>query len=235
MFWSILSPLLQLLVMSLVFKQFFGRSMEHYTIYLFCGNLLFAYFKDSTNGGMNALVSNSSIFTKVNVPKYMFLFSKNISSLINFGLTLVVFAIFIAYEQMTTGTMPIGPVYFTLIYPIICLVVFNLGCGLVLSALFVFFRDMKYLYDIFTLLLMYCSAIFYDVKNMTATIFGVPMKELFFCNPIYCYIYYFRSVVLFGQIPSLQVHGLCAGFAALMLLLGCWFYRHYNQKFLYYV
>ena len=89
--WSLLSPLLQLLVMSIVFTKFFGRGMEHYTIYLFCGNLVFSYFKESTNGGMNALMANRGIFSKVNVPKYIFLLSKNISALINFGLTLCIF------------------------------------------------------------------------------------------------------------------------------------------------
>jgi len=78
--WSLLSPLLQLLVMSLVFKQFFGRNMEHYTIYLFCGSLVFSYFKESTTTGMNALMDNRGIISKVNIPKYLFLLSKNVSS-----------------------------------------------------------------------------------------------------------------------------------------------------------
>lgn len=234
-FWSLLSPLLQLLVMSIVFTEFFGRSTPHYTIYLFCGNLLWAYFKDSTNGGMSALTSNAGIFSKVNVPKYLFLFSKNVSSLINYLLTLVIFAIFVIIEQIKTGTMPIGPHYLTLIYPILCLVVFNLGCGLVLSALFVFFKDTKYLYDIFTLLLMYLSAIFYDVSKMTRVIFGIPIQKWFYLNPLYCYITYFRTVVIGGQIPSLALHGLCIGYAVLMFLLGLWTYKHYNQRFLYYV
>ena len=92
--WSLLSPLLQLLVMSIVFKQFFGRSMEHYTIYLFCGNLVYSYFKESTSGGMNSLMANRGIFSKVNVPKYMFLLSKNVSSLINFGIALLFLLLF---------------------------------------------------------------------------------------------------------------------------------------------
>lgn len=76
MAWSLLSPLLMLLVMKLVFTQFFGRTMEHYTIYLFCGNLVFSYFNESTSQGMTSLVNNAAIFTKVNIPKYLFLFSK---------------------------------------------------------------------------------------------------------------------------------------------------------------
>lgn len=60
MFWSILGPLMTLGIMALVFTQFFGKSMEHYIIYLFCGNLLFNYFKESTNTGMTALYANSA-------------------------------------------------------------------------------------------------------------------------------------------------------------------------------
>ena len=81
--WSILSPLVTLLVMRLVFTHFFGRTMSHYTTYLFCGNLVFAYFSESATQGMTSLLSNAAIFTKVNVPKYLFLLSKNCQTLIN--------------------------------------------------------------------------------------------------------------------------------------------------------
>ena len=101
MAWSVLSPLLTLLVMRLVFVEFFGRNMEHYTIYLFCGNLVFSYFNESTTQGMQSLMSNASIFTKVNIPKYLFLFAKNVQTLINFGLTLVVFFIFCIFDKIT--------------------------------------------------------------------------------------------------------------------------------------
>ena len=100
MIWSVLSPLLTLLVMRIVFTQFFGRGMEHYTIYLFCGNIVFSYFSEATSSGMSSLMDNASIFSKVNVPKYLFLFSKNISSLINFGMTFVVFILFCIIDRM---------------------------------------------------------------------------------------------------------------------------------------
>lgn len=225
MAWSILSPLLTLLVMSLVFTQFFGRQMEHYTIYLFCGNLVFSYFKESTTGGMNALMSNSSIFAKVNVPKYMFLLSKNVSALINFGLTLSVFFLFALVDHIRFGVH-----FLALLYPICCLVVFNVGVGLILSALFVFFRDTSYLYDVFTMLLMYMSAIFYTVETFPAV-----MQKLFLCNPIYCYIKYFRVVVLEGAIPSFSFHLLCAFYAVLLVAIGGFIYKKFNHKFLYYV
>ena len=92
--WSLLSPLLTLLIMTLIFKNFFGRSQPHYTTYIFCGNIVFSFFTDSTAGAMGALVGNADVFSKINLPKYLFLFSKSISSLINFGLTLIVFFLF---------------------------------------------------------------------------------------------------------------------------------------------
>ena len=92
--WSMLSPLLQLAVMALVFTSFFGRTTPHYVIYIFSGNLVFSYFSEATNQGMTALEQNAHIFSKVNVPKYIFLLSKNVASLINFGLTLIIYFIF---------------------------------------------------------------------------------------------------------------------------------------------
>ena len=67
MAWSILSPLLTLLIMRVVFTRFFGQGMTHYTTYLFCGNLVFSFFTESTSQGMTSLVGNAGIFTKVNV------------------------------------------------------------------------------------------------------------------------------------------------------------------------
>ena len=138
MAWSLLSPLLTLLVMRIVFTQFFGRDMEHYTTYLFCGNLVFSYFNESTSQGMTSLMGNASIFTRVNIPKYLFLFSKNVQTLINFGLTLIVFFVFCILDQITFTWK-----FIFLIYPMITLLLFNIGLGLILSALL---RDRVYIY-----------------------------------------------------------------------------------------
>ena len=224
-FWSVLSPLLNLLVMSLVFTQFFGRSTPHYTIYLFAGNLVFSYYRESTNSGMQSLVTNASIFKKINVPKYMFLLSKNASSLINFSLTLVVFFIFVAGDGIAFTWK-----FLLLLYPIACMVLFNMGVGLVLSALYVFFKDIQYLYEVFTTLLMYCSAIFYTIDG-----YSPAVQMIFHINPVYVYINYFRQIIIYGAIPSPLYHLLMAFDAALVLGLGFFIYKKYNHQFLYYV
>ena len=225
MMWSILNPLLTLLVMRLVFTRFFGRNMEHYTTYLFAGNLMFSYFKESTNGGMQSLMSNANIFTKINVPKYMFLFSKNVSAVINFGLTLIVFFVFTALDHVT-----FRPSMFAVVYPIITLTMLNIGIGMILSAMFVFFRDTQYLYDVFTLLLMYMSAIFYNVDS-----YPEKVRRIFLLNPVYCNIKYVRVAVLEGHLPSPAFHGLLFLYGSIALAAGGLIYKKCNQQFLYYV
>lgn len=223
--WSLLSPLLMLLVMKLVFTQFFGRNTPHYTSYLFCGNLIFSYFSEATKSGMGALIGNSKIYTKVTVPKYLFLLSKNVQTLISFLLTLVVFFLFVALDHL-----PFTWKFLCLLYPVIGLVLFNIGMGLILSALFVFFRDIKYLYDVFLKLLMYMSAIFYTIDG-----YSPVGQNLFLLNPVYLFIRYFRKIVIEATIPSAYFHMLMAADVAIVVGLGCWMYKKYNTKFLYYV
>lgn len=223
--WSILAPLLHLLVLSMVFTRLLGRNQPHFTIYIFCGNLLFTFFRDATKGGMGTIMGNSGIFTKVNVPKYLFLLSRNVQALINFGLILVVFFIFVAFDGL-----PFTWKFICLLYPICGLILFNIGVGMILSALFVFFRDTQYLYDVFTMLLMYMSAIFYPVDR-----FEPDIQKLFMLNPVYTFIRYFRMIVIESTVPSLQYHLLMLAYVAVVLGIGCLMYKRLNTKFLYYV
>lgn len=225
MLWSVLSPLLTLLIMRLVFTQFFGRNMEHYTTYLFCGTVVWAFFSDATNGGMSSLMSNANIFSKINVPKYLFLFSKIVSSLINFGLTFCVFLAFCAIDGVE-----FTPYFFALAIPIVALIIFNVGVGLILSALFVFFRDIQYLWGVFLTLLNYLSAIFYTTDG-----FSPLVQKLFHVNPIFVFIKYFRTVVLYAEIPSFEMHILTVGYALAAFGIGALIYKKCNHKFLYYI
>lgn len=223
--WSVLSPLLMLLVMKIVFTQFFGRTTPFYTTYLFSGNLMYMYFREATNEGMTALMGNAGIINKVNMPKYLFLLSKNITSFINFSVTLVIYFIFAALDGVTFSFR-----FFAILYPIFCLAIFNVGMGFILSALFVFYRDTQYLYTVFTQLLMYLSAIFYRVDQ-----FSAASQRLFLLNPVYVYITSVRNIVLDGVLPSWELIGLGFGYAAVAFLIGGIIYRKNNYRFLYYM
>ena len=160
------------------------------------------------------------------MPKYIFILSKNVSTIVNLGLTLAVFFLFVLWEPDLEITWK----YIFLLFPLACLVIFNIGIGMCLSAILVFFRDIQYLYDVFTMLLMYVSAIFYPT-----TIVPEAYRHLFYGNPVYCYIEYFRDIILDAKIPSLEYHLLCIAYAAGALALGCWAYKRYNYRFVYYL
>lgn len=225
MLWSVLSPLMNVVVLMVVFTQFFGRDQEHFIIYIFSGTLIMSFFTETTQGCMRSLMANASIFTKINVPKYLFMFSKAIQAFVNFLLTFALYIIFCIIDDIDFGLHMLS-----LVYPMICVLVFSMGVGMILAALFVFFRDIEYLYGVFLTLLNYVSAIFYPVDMLPATYQGI-----FLLNPVYVYIKYFRCVVIDGFIPSIQFHGLCALYAGIALAIGCLIYKKYNHEFLYYV
>jgi len=225
MLWSILNPLMQLLIMRLVFTHFFGGRIPHYTTYLFSGMVIFNYFSESTREGMTTLIDNQSIFSKINVPKYLFLFAKNTQSLINFLLILVIFFVFCALDEVTFTWK-----FLLLLFPIVCLVIFNLGTGLILSALYIFFLDTQYFWNIFLQLLQYVCALFYQIET-----FPENIQKLFYINPVYLYIDYFRKIIIYGTIPALWIHLLILAEAVLMFTIGVLVYRKYNWEFLYYI
>ena len=110
------------------------------------------------------------------------------------------------------------------------MLVFNIGIGMVLSALFIFFRDIDYLWSVALQLLMYGSAIFYMVDG-----FPPKLQLAFSLNPVYRHIAYIREVVLAGAVPSLETHLTLLGFAVAAVLVGAYIYKRCNTKFLYYV
>ena len=223
--WSLLSPLLTLLVLLLVFTRFFGRDSPHYPIYVFAGNIVYSYFADASSQGMISLRSNAHIFMKANVPKYLFLLSKNVQTLLNFLLTIPIFFLFCVSDHITFTWK-----FFLLLYPIFFQMLFNIGIGFILSSLNVFFRDIQYLWTVFLRLLMYLSAIFYRIDRYAPT-----AKELFYLNPIYVFIYYWRSIVLDGVVPSLSIHLLILLYTAIAFGIGSRMYKKFNTEFLYYL
>lgn len=225
MIWSVLHPTLDFLVMRVVFSYLFQRNIDHYTTYLFSGVLVNSFFHESTNGGMFSLTQNAGILQKINVPKYIFLLSKNVSVCINFALTSVVYFAFIIIGD----GIRVSWHFLALLYPVGCLLIFNLGMGLILSAMYVFFKDTQYLYSIFCKMLTYVSAVFYSIES-----FPEKVQSLFYLNPIYDYITYFRIITMENRIPDLRLHLLCAVYAVVILAIGMLIYKRSNYKFVFY-
>lgn len=223
--WSVLSPMFTMLCMRLVFANFFGIHMEHYTTYIFCGNLVFSFFTESASGGMFSLVGNAGILRQVNVPKSLFLLSRNVQVFINFLLSLCVFFLFCVLDGVAFSWR-----FLTLAFPIFFLLLFNIGTGLLLAVVFIYFRDVQYIWTVAVQLLMYASAIFYRVDA-----YPLESQRLFLLNPLYVFIRYFRWVVLDGGIPDLSLHLLIIADALAVLGAGLLACKKYSGKLLYHV
>ena len=223
--WSALSPLLLLITMDLIFGTFFGRNMPHYTIYLFCGLLLFNYFSSSTRAAMSVLYNNAGIYSKVPVPKTFFLISNAAANFINFLVSLLVFFIFVAVDGI-----PFTARLFWLVYPIVCLYFINFGIGMFLSTVYIFFRDINYLWPIICRIIMYSSAIFYDVSILPGII-----RRALSCNPLYMCIDYFRQLVIHSTVPTPEYHIVLGIMSAFCLVFGFVTYRFNRDRIALYV
>ena len=126
---------------------------------------------------------------------------------------------------------PLHPTILLGLYPLLTLAVFSLGIGMVLSALAVFFRDVIHLWEVFTTILMWFSAIFYTPEQ-----FGNALLEgLIALNPLYQYITAFRDTVMYGQLLSGAQILICAAWALVMLALGLLVFKKTQDKFVLYM
>lgn len=224
--WSVLNPLMTMIVMTVVFSTLFKRDIENFPVYLLSGQVMFSFMTNSTNQGMRSILGSSALLKKVYVPKYIFTLAKVTSCLVDFVLSLGALALVMIF----TG---VHPTKYLLLTPFILfqLYIFCVGVGLFLAQATVFFRDIQYIYSVITTAWMYLTPIFYPVDIL-------PPWLLYFikrCNPMYCYIAEFRSVILYGWMPAghLWLYGSLAAF--LSLLIGMISFLRSQSRFILYI
>lgn len=224
--WSILNPLLTMLITTIVFSQFFKFSISNFPVYLLCGNVIFSYFSVSTNQACFAVLSNSSLIKKTYLPKYIFIFSKVTSGFVDYIFSLVAL---ILVMVITKSQFSIYNLMF--IIPSLELYIFCLGLGLFLAQSNVFFRDTQYLYGIFCTALSYLTPLFYPIEILP----DVVRSAVEHFNPVYVYVDMFRQCVyLNGPINfSCVLNG--AYWALGALFLGSLFFKLKQDKFILYI
>lgn len=189
--WSVLNPLLTMAVMSLIFSYMFKRSIENFPLYYLTGNIFWTMFSGATNSAMTALVDNKNLLLKAKLPKQTFVLSRVYTSLTNFGYTCVAYVLMlIIFRVKPSWTMLLFP------FDVALALIFASGIGYILSILYVFFADIKYLYSVLLTMLMYMSAIFYPVTSLPPI-----LQELIGYNPIYMSIYIAREAVIYQHMP----------------------------------
>lgn len=226
--WSLLYPLLMMAVMAIVFSNVFKFSTPgvSYLAYLLIGLTYFNYFSEASNLAMSSVVGNFSLINKVYMPKYIFPFSKCIFVGINFLLTLIPLYIVI----LATGTGLCWQ-HILLPYSFICLFLFTVGMGFVLSTISVFLRDMFYIYGIIITIWTYLTPIMYDINSIGNSTLQFLMKF----NPMYQLINFARTIILYHNTPTLGQFAGCGVSALIILLLGIFIFKKKQDKFIYYV
>ncbi|WP_108992959.1 ABC transporter permease [Paenibacillus agaridevorans] len=214
--WTLLNPLLTMIVMTIVFSALFRTQIEHFPVYLLSGSILFTLNIEATNTALTSIIGNGSLIKKVYIPKYLFPLSRVVSSLVNFCFAFLALLIVMA----VTGA-PFQLSMLLAIVPVFYLVLFTTGLSLALSALTVFFRDIAHLYSVFALLWTYLTPIFYPI-----TIIPERYMVLFEWNPMFHYVNYFRKLILEGTVPGLTENLLCLSIGIMALAIGLvTFYR----------
>lgn len=218
--WSVLNPLLTMIVMSLIFSTMFKRSIDNFQIYYLTGSILWTLFSTVTNTCMNALVDNRTLLLKVKLPKQVFVLARAYTAFVNFLYTCIAYAlVLVAFQIKPTWTMLLFPVV------VLLLVLFSLGIGYMLSIVYVFFADIKYLYSVLLTLLMYLSAIFYPVSNLSPM-----MQEVVEMNPIYVAIAISRDCVMYGRCSAQEMWLKLAGWSFGSFVLGYLIFRRKENK-----
>ncbi len=226
--WSILNPLLVMLVMVVVFTNLFDRSgsIENYAVYLISGRTVFEFITGSTNDAMRSITGNSSLIKKVYVPKYVFTLSKVTSGAVN-----MVFSMGALLLVMIFTRAPFTGYFFLFPVVILQLYIFCCGMGFFLAQANVFFRDIQYIYNAFTTAWMYATPLFYSMDQMSG-----PVKFIIeYLNPAYYYVEQFRCYVYKGCLPEPRIFIGGWLIAIVSFVIGLLCFKKSQDKFILYI
>jgi ABC-type polysaccharide/polyol phosphate export permease len=223
--WTLLNPLMTMIVLTIVFSNLFRFDIPNFPVYLLSGQIIFGFFNEATNASMISVVMGGGMIKKVYIPKYILPLSRVLSSLVNLLLSLLAFLLVVwitrAPTHWTIILLPI-PLFYTFL--------FALGVGMLLSAATVFFRDLSYLYGIVLTAWTYLTPIFYP-----ATIIPERLRFILALNPMAHFIQYFRNVALYGILPNLWQNMVCLSCGCVALLLGAYVFMRNQDQFILYI
>lgn len=224
--WSILNPLMIMIIMVSVFSSMFRSDIVNYPVYLIIGQTIFNFVSESTNQAMWSITGNAALLKKTYVPKYIFTLSKVTSSCVNTLFSLgAMLIVFIVCKVQFNWFMLFIPVIMAQVY------IFCVGLGLFLSQATVFFRDIQYIYAAFLTAWMYLTPIFYPITQLDPQLIWI-IKTF---NPLYSFITQFRTIVLECTMPDpgLILYGFAVSIA--ILVVGTFCFLKNQGRFILYI
>jgi len=231
--WSLLKPLFLFVILYFVFVHFLkiGSGIPQWPLSMLFGIVLWNFFAEVTNNGLNSVVSRSDVMRKINFPKYVIVLSSSISALINLGLNLIVIAIFMIFSNVSLSwSALLTPLY------ILELFAFGLGIAFFLSAVFVRLRDINYVWEILMQALFYGSAVIYPIVMVIDR--SDQLAKLLLLNPITQSIQDARHVFISDSTPTLYSLTNSVWISSVPLLIvvltlgfGAWYFKRRSPYF----
>lgn len=223
--WTLVEPLLTMIVLTVVFGTLFGKTDKTFPVYVLTGRLLYTFFSNSTKVAMKSIRSHSGMIKKVYIPKYIYPLASILANFIIFLISLIVLV-------GVAAVLRIKPTLyaFQAVIPLFTLLVMCIGVGLILSTMAVFFRDLEYLWNVALMMIMYTSAIFYPVDRLVGHGYGWILD----INPLYSVIVNFRNAV-YGMPMEPKALLLSVVFAAATFLIGVFMFYKKQDKFILHV
>ena len=218
--WSFFNPLLIMLVFTAIFSMLFGRQIENYPVYFLSGRIIFDFFNAGTKGAMRSIKRNGNLLKKIYVPKYMFSVSTICYEFINFLISFII----LFGVMLITGASFHWTIILSVI-PMAFLLCLIFGVGLILAVCNTYFTDVGHLYNVFTLLLMYSSALFYPMEIVPPTV-----QKIFTLNPVYSAISCFRDCISYGVFPNISTLMYLIVFSLTTLGIGICLFKIYEKK-----
>ncbi|SFR56846.1 ABC transporter permease [Anaeromicropila populeti] len=224
--WTLLEPLLTMIVLSVVFGTLFGKDEPTWPVYILTGRLLYSFFSNSTKATMKSIRNHGAMIKKVYVPKYIYPLSSTCSSFVTFLISLIVLvAVSIVLKVHVTYYV------FLAIIPLAILFVLTYGVGMILATMSVFFRDLEYLWSVGLMMIMYTSAIFYESDRLIKSGYDWILKY----NPVYAIILNFRNAVYYGQGFDTYSLVYSTGFSLVTLVIGLLLFYRKQDKFILFI
>ncbi len=220
--WTMLQPLLTMLVLQLVFSNIFRFKLDkgNYAIYALAGILFWNFFSQSITTSMNSLKANAGLLKKLPVPKSVFPVSVVLSGVVNLLLALIPLA---AIVLVTEGRIPLAFAFLPV--AIFIASAFTLGAGLLLAPAAAFFHDVVEVVGVVLTLMMYMTPVFYPMS-----IIPDDLKWVVRFNPIRSILEVFRDPIYLGKLPPTQHLLVSLGIAAISLAVGLYVFRKSSDK-----
>lgn len=228
--WSVLNPLLMMIVMSIVFSYMFGGSIPNFPLYLIVGNVTFTLMSDATNAALTSIIFAAPLLKKIKVDRFIFPVQKVLFALVNYAFSLIAVAVVMVWFRVV-------PTWHFIWLPValFLLMLFCIGVGMLIGSLAVFFRDVIHLWGVVLTAWMYLTPIFWSLDLLTSKAAPHWIIMLVKINPMYNYITFMRDIFLWQVNPTRTVLLMCVAWAVLAMILGVIVFRKTEHKFILYV